>query len=149
MKKILFKIILFIGIGFSLGEIIFGKKIETIKQLANKEAYYFLQEGIYNNKKLLKENCKYLNDKIIEKRNGKYYVFIAITKDQAILNKLKDIYEKAGINTIIIQKNISSNSFSENLDQLDYLIKNTKDDEQILLIEKVILANYEEMIKKE
>ena len=149
MKKILFKIILFIGIGFSLGEIIFGKKIETIKQLANKETYYFLQEGIYNNKKLLKENCKYLNDKIIEKRNGKYYVFIAITKDQAILNKLKDIYEKAGINTIIIQKNISSNSFSENLDQLDYLIKNTKDDEQILLIEKVILANYEEMIKKE
>lgn len=149
MKKILFKIILFIGIGFSLGEIIFGKKIETIMQLANKETYYFLQEGIYNNKKLLKENCKYLNDKIIEKRNGKYYVFIAITKDQAILNKLKDIYEKAGINTIIIQKNISSNSFSENLDQLDYLIKNTKDDEQILLIEKVILANYEEMIKKE
>ena len=149
MKKILFKIILFIGIGFSLGEIIFGKKIETIKQLANKETYYFLQEGIYNNKKLLKENCKYLNDKIIEKRNDKYYVFIAITKDPAILNKLKDIYEKAGIKTIIIQKNISSNSFSENLDQLDYLIKNTKDDEQILLIEKVILANYEEMIKKE
>ena len=149
MKKIIFKIILFIGIGFSLGEIIFGKKIETIKQLANKETYYFLQEGIYNNKKLLKENCKYLNDKIIEKRNDKYYVFIAITKDPAILNKLKDIYEKAGIKTIIIQKNISSNSFSENLDQLDYLIKNTKDDEQILLIEKVILANYEEMIKKE
>ncbi len=149
MKKILFKIILFIGIGFSLGEIIFGKKIETIKQLANKETYYFLQEGIYNNKKLLKENCKYLNDKIIEKRNDKYYVFIAITKDPAILNKLKDIYEKAGIKTIIIQKNISSNSFSENLDQLDYLIKNTKDNEQILLIEKVILANYEEMIKKE
>ena len=149
MKKILFKIILFIGIGFSLGEIIFGKKIETIKQLANKETYYFLQEGIYNNKKLLKENCKYLNDKIIEKRNDKYYVFIAITKDPAILNKLKDIYEKAGINTIIIQKNISSNSFSENLDQLDYLIKNTEDNEQILLIEKVILANYEEMIKKE
>lgn len=149
MKKILFKIILFIGIGFSLGEIIFGKKIETIKQLANKETYYFLQEGIYNNKKLLKENCKYLNDKIIEKRNDKYYVFIAITKDPAILNKLKDIYEKAGIKTIIIQKNISSNSFSENIDQLDYLIKNTKDNEQILLIEKVILANYEEMIKKE
>ena len=149
MKKILFKIILFIGIGFSLGEIIFGKKIETIKQLANKETYYFLQEGIYNNKKLLKENCKFLNDKIIEKRNDKYYVFIAITKDPAILNKLKDIYEKAGINTIIIQKNISSNSFSENLDQLDYLIKNTEDNEQILLIEKVILANYEEMIKKE
>ena len=149
MKKIIFKIILFIGIGFSLGEIIFGKKIETIKQLANKETYYFLQEGIYNNKKLLKENCKYLNDKIIEKHNDKYYVFLAITKDLSILNKLKDIYEKAGIKTIITQKNISSNSFSENLNQLDYLIKNTKDDEQILLIEKVILANYEEMIKKE
>ena len=149
MKKIIFKIILFIGIGFSLGEIIFGKKIETIKQLANKETYYFLQEGIYNNKMLLKENCKYLNDKIIEKHNDKYYVFLAITKDLSILNKLKDIYEKAGIKTIITQKNISSNSFSENLNQLDYLIKNTKDDEHILLIEKVILANYEEMIKKE
>ena len=149
MKKILFKIILFIGIGFSLGEIMFGKKIEEIKKIANKETYYFLQEGIYNNKKLLKDNCKYLNDKIIEKHNDKYYVFLAITKDLSILEKLKDIYEKAGINTIIIQKNISSNSFSENLNQLDYLIKNTKDDEQILLIEKVILANYEEMIKKE
>ena len=67
----------------------------------------------------------------------------------SILKKIKEIYEKAGINTIIIQKNISSDSFSENINQLDYLIKNTKDDEQILLIEKVILANYEEMIKKE
>ena len=149
MKKVLFKIIFFIGIGFLLGEIVFGKKIETIKQLDNKDTYYFLQEGIYNNKKLLKENCKYLNDKIIEKHNNKYYVFIAITKDLSILKKIKEIYEKAGINTIIIQKNISSDSFSENLNQLDYLIKNTKDDEQILLIEKVILANYEEMIKKE
>ncbi len=149
MKKVLFKIIFFIGIGFLLGEIVFGKKIETIKQLANKDTYYLLQEGIYNNKKLLKENCKYLNDKIIEKHNNKYYVFIAITKDLSILKKIKEIYEKAGINTIIIQKNISSDSFSENLNQLDYLIKNTKDDEQILLIEKVILANYEEMIKKE
>lgn len=149
MKKVLFKIMFFIGIGFLLGEIVFGKKIETIKQLANKDTYYFLQEGIYNNKKLLKENCKYLNDLIIEKHNNKYYVFIAITKDLSILKKIKEIYEKAGINTIIIQKNISSDSFSENLNQLDYLIKNTKDDEQILLIEKVILANYEEMIKKE
>ena len=149
MKKIIIKIIIFIGIGFLLGEIIFGKKIETIKQLTNKETYYFLQEGIYNNKKSLIDNCKLLNDKIIEKHNNKYYVFLAITKDLSILNHLKKFYEEKGINTIIIQKNISSSSFSENINQLEYLIKNTNDDEQILLIEKVILANYEEMIQKE
>jgi len=149
MKKIIIKIIIFIGIGFLLGEIIIGKKIETIKQLTNKETYYFLQEGIYNNKKSLIDNCKLLNDKIIEKHNNKYYVFLAITKDLSILNHLKKFYEEKGINTIIIQKNISSSSFSENINQLEYLIKNTNDDEQILLIEKVILANYEEMIQKE
>ena len=44
MKKVLFKIIFFIGIGFLLGEIVFGKKIETIKQLANKDTYYFYKK---------------------------------------------------------------------------------------------------------
>ena len=49
---------------------------------------------------------------------------------------------------MIIEKNIKSEEFSTNLNQFDLLIKDTNDPDQILTIEEVILANYEEIIKR-
>ena len=46
------------------------------------------------------------------------------------------------------EKHLSSEEFSTNVEQFDLLIRETKDIDQVLTIEEVILANYEEIIKK-
>ena len=148
MKKILIKGICFIIIGFLIGEIIFGNKKKYFDKLKNSETYYFLQEGVYQNKDTLENNLKKINEKIIEQEKDKYYVYIAITKDKEVLEKLIKIYKKNGLNIYPKEKNIISEEFSTNVTQFDLLIKESKEESQILTIEKVILSNYEEIIQK-
>ena len=148
MKKILIKGICFIIIGFLIGEIIFGNKKKYFDKLKNSETYYFLQEGVYQNKDTLENNLKIINEKIIEQEKDKYYVYIGITKDKEVLEKLIKIYKKNGLNIYPKEKNIISEEFSTNVTQFDLLIKESKEESQILTIEKVILSNYEEIIQK-
>lgn len=148
MKKILIRGICFIIIGFLIGEIIFGNKKKYFDKLKNSETYYFLQEGVYQNKDTLENNLKKINEKIIEQEKDKYYVYIGITKDKEVLEKLIKIYKKNGLDIYPKEKNIISEEFSTNVTQFDLLIKESKEESQILTIEKVILSNYEEIIQK-
>ena len=43
MKKLIRKGIFFVGIGFLIGQLLFGERIELIKKLWNKDTYYFLE----------------------------------------------------------------------------------------------------------
>ncbi len=149
MKKILIKGLCLIIIGFLIGEIIFGSKKNYFNKLKNSETYYFLQEGVYSDQNILKNNLKKINEKIIDYQQNKYYVYVGITKDKEVLDKLTKIYQKNGFDIYPKEKNIISEEFSTNVSQFDLLIKQTTEESQILTIEKVVLANYEEIIKKE
>lgn len=148
MKKRIFLGVFYIGIGFLLGEFLFKDKIELVKHLKNTDTYYFLQEGVYQKKEVLKTSTSTINQKLIDYENKKYYVYVGITKDLEVLEKLKEIYENQNIKIHIKEKNLSNNEFKENLTQFDLLIKETEEEDQILTIEKVVLANYEEVFKK-
>lgn len=148
MKKRLFLGLFYIGLGFLLGEILFRDKIELAKFLKNTDTYYFLQEGVYKKKELLDTSISKINHKVIDYENQKYYVYVGITKDLEVLEKLKDIYEKQNIKVHIKEKYLSNNEFKENVAQFDLLIKETEEEDQIITIEKVVLANYEEIYKK-
>ena len=63
MKKIIIMSLLFIGLGFILGEIIFSDKIELIKKLQKGETYYLLEEGIYNDYNTLQNNINHIGKK--------------------------------------------------------------------------------------
>ena len=149
MKKIIVKGIILILFGFFIGNYIFGTKIEPIKRIKNKQKYYFLQEGVYSNEQLVKDNLKDITKKVVEQKDNKYYVYLAITKDLEVINKIKEIYEKKGIEVYQKEKNINSEEFSNNVTQFDLLIKSTDDEDEILTIEEVVLANYDEITKKE
>ena len=146
MKKIILSGFIFIGIGFILGNIIFEKN--NLFKKSNQETYYFLQEGVYSNKDILQNNLKNITKKTIDYEEDKYYVYIGITKDLEVAEKLQKIYEEKGYKIIQKEKNINSEEFSVNVDQFDLLIKSTSEEDQILTIEEVVLANYEEIIKK-
>ena len=147
MKKTLAISIIFLVIG-----ILIGKKIytaTTIQPIFNEgETYYFLQIATSTNKELLEENTKNLSTKIIEDDRGKYYVYIGITKNIENAKKIKRIYENQDYNIYIKEKQLSNDELSSNITQFDLLINSTDEKEEILTINKVVLANYEEIIKK-
>ena len=146
MKKIIISSIFFIGLGFFSGELIFGSKKDIFKNFNSKDTYYFLEEGVYIDKKDLNKN--YVSKRLVEKDNKKYYVYVGITKDKEVIEKLKDIYNSRGISLSIKEKEVNSKEFFENVSQFDFLIKQTTEEDEILTIEEVILSNYEEITKK-
>ena len=57
---------------------------------------------------------------------------------------IKKIYNNN--NLVVETKNINNESFLTVLDQMENLLKKTSNNEEKLTIEKVILANYEELV---
>ena len=146
-KKIFYFLILLIS------GIILGRKIylatEIIEVTFNEEStYYFLLEGVDSSKKIMEENIKNMNIKVVDNLDDKYYVYLGITKDENIAKRLKAIYEEEGYQIYIKEKTLSNDEFLNNVTQFDLLINNTTSTKEILTIEEVVLANYEEIIKK-
>ena len=148
MKKVIIKSFVYILIGFLLGEYLFGDIKTYIKKIKNSETYYFLQEGVYADEERLQDGIKNLGQRMIDIENDQYCVYVGITKDKEIADMIKDIYEKRGYKIHMREKSVASEEFSENVNQFDLLIQSTEDEDQILTIEKVVLANYEEIIQK-
>ena len=111
------------------------------------ESYYFIQEGVYSDKEILDNNLNKIGQKIIDYKNDKFYVYVGITKDKDVANKLQKIYEKKGFHTIQKEKYLENEEFSNNVTQFDLLINATDITDEILTIEEVVLANYDELIK--
>ena len=147
MKKVLIKGLFFVIVGFIIGQFIFKEKIELIKKLQKGDTYYFLEEGVYNDYNNISNTN--INRRIIENKDNKYHVYIGITRDKEVLEKLKSIYEKDSINITVKEINLESLEFKTNVEQFDLLIRNTNDVAQILTIEEVVIANYQEIIKKQ
>lgn len=146
MKKVIISGLLFITLGFFIGKFIFKEPL--ISHNKNQEKYYFLQEGVYQNKDNLNNNLTDITQKIVDYNDNKYYVYVGITKDLKVAEKIMKIYEKEGLNIHLKEKTLSSEEFSANVSQFDLLINDTTDSNQVLTIEEVVLANYEEIIKK-
>lgn len=148
MRKMFISSIFFIIIGFLLGNFIFTNQ-DFFKNIKTTDTYYILQEGVYTDKTLLNSNLNKLKQKTIDYYNEKYHVYVGITKDLEVYEKLKTIYEKNGYKIFQKQKNIKSLEFSSNVSQFDFLIKQTDEEDEILTIEEVVLANYDEILKKQ
>ena len=146
MKKIFISSIILITIGFLIGKLIFMEDKNIFK--SNNNTYYFLLEGIYSDKDNLENNSKKLSNKIIDYQDNKYYVYVGITRDLEVAKKLENIYENKGYQIYKKEKDVISEEFSTNVEQFDLLIKENNDTDQILTIEEVVLANYEEIVKK-
>lgn len=147
MKKYLFIGITLVVLGFHLGNKIFNTKSNLLKIIKKENEYYFLQEGVYSSKDNIASNIKHITPKIIKKEDNNYHVYVGITKNKKIAEKLKRIFQKKGYPIIIKTKERVPEEFSINVEQFDLLINSTNDESEILTIEEVVLANYEESIK--
>lgn len=147
MKKTLILSFIFLLLGAFIGDRLYDIYQEKILGVfKDYNTYYFIQEGVYSSEEIMNENTKNLETKIVEYKDNKYYVYLGITTDLENVNKIKKIYEDNNYRLYVKEVNLSNQEFFNNVSQFDILIKNTNKDEEILTIEEVVLANYEELI---
>ena len=146
MKKKIFYSLIILITGIIVGRNIYLSKSTQV--FSNKDIYYFIQEGVYSSKSIMEENIKNMDLKVVDEIDNKYYVYLGITKDENIAKKLKEIYESLGYQIYIKELSLSNEEFNNNVTQFDLLINASTSTKEILTIEKVVLANYEEIIKK-
>ena len=139
MKQKILLCLLLILIGFILGRTILKSNTQNI--------CYFLEEGVYSNETIFEANILNLKQKVMEYQDNKIHVYVGITKDKEVANTIKEIYKKENINLNIIGKNIKDEELNINIEQYDLLIRKSTTKEEILKIEEVVLANYEEIMK--
>ena len=150
MKKTFLISLISITLGAIIG-IMFNStyKEKLINTFGEGKTYYFIQEGVYSSKEIMSENTKDILIKTVDVLNNKQYVYLGITRDRNNAKKIKAIYEKKGYQIYIKEQNLSNEEFYNNVTQFDLLINGTNKESEILTIEEVVLANYEELIKKD
>ena len=146
-KRFIFSLIIAIVSGALLGHTLFEKFKEEEQTVFNDmSSIYFLREGVYDNLEYALASANKFDTKIIVKEKAKYYLYLAISKSEDNLVSIKKIYNDK--NLVVETKNINNESFITALEQMENLFKKASSDEEKLTIEKVILANYEELVLK-
>ena len=135
MKKIIIKGLIYIIIGYILGNILFKSKIDLIKNITNKEIYYFIEEKGSN---ITKTSIKGYDNLYIKK---------GISRDLETANKIKSILEEQNKKVTIKEKYLTNKEFKETVTQFDNLINETSSYEEILKIEETVIATYEEILR--
>ncbi len=141
--------IIAILIGAVLGNFLFEQyKLESKSVIREVNSTYFLMEGSYStedqaNKAVTDNNIKTY---LIVKEDANYIVYLAITKDNDNLDKLKKLYNDLGINCSIKKMSASNEEFLAMLEQMDILLNKTSSNDEILAINEVVLANYQEFV---
>lgn len=146
-KSFFITMLVAIFIGTVLGNLLFEQyKLESETVIKEVNSTYFLTEGSYSTKEQAEKATEDIEPNLIIKEDANYTVYLAITKDNKNLEKLKKLYEDLGINTTIKKMSIENQEFLATLEQMDLLLNKTSTNEEMLAINEVILANYQEFV---
>lgn len=146
-KSFFITMLVAIFIGAVLGNLLFEQyKLESETVIKEVNSTYFLTEGSYSTKEQAEKATEDIEPNLIIKEDANYTVYLAITKDNKNLEKLKKLYEDLGINTTIKKMSIENQEFLATLEQMDLLLNKTSTNEEMLAINEVILANYQEFV---
>ena len=138
MKKTIIMIILAIGVGFTFG-FLFLKKFntETITEVSNiKSQVYAFQIGVYKNKDNAL-NAANTNKGIVILDNDIYRVYIAILKDETLIDNLKVYYDSLGINYYLKAINVSSKT-NNIIDNYESLLNNCDSSNYSMVLDSML-----------
>lgn len=148
MKKYMVTFLSALIIGFFLAHF-FIKQYKSntgIKVSLNNEELYFIQYGVFSSKESMEENALQLQNYVYNIEDNLYYVYIGITKDKEIADKIVEYYKRINYETIVKKFNIQNKEFIKLLDNYDKVLKSTSDDTVIASILNQILMKYEEVV---
>ena len=145
-KKFLFSLVVAIALGTVVGRYFYNET--SAKTVFGEDELIFLQQGVYTDKKNMEENIKRIDPKVVVKEQDKYYVYVGITKSKKNAEKIKQVYEKKGYDIYEKMMQNESSEFKSNLEQFDLLLTKTTKEEELMSINEVVLANYEQTLQK-
>lgn len=145
MKKTMLLAVIFVVLGAVCGNYLYRKAPDTVSVFQTNQTFYFLQEGIYSSKDIMQENVGDLANKLVVLEDNKYYVYVGITMNQDNANKIKKIYEDMGYQVYIKKMTLNNEEFASNVSQFDLLVQESDTTEDVLTVEEVVLANYEQI----
>lgn len=146
-SKFIISVLVAVLLGSLLGHTLFKKyQQEDIEVFQEENMVYVFEEGVYDNQERAENATESLDTKLIVKEDAKYYVYLAMTKNNDNAKQLKKLYEKEKINVEIKKLVIENSSFLTSLEQMDGLMKQVNSMDELLPINRVVLANYEELI---
>lgn len=110
----------------------------TIKYFENKGSYvtyYILQEGAFKNYNGVIKITRNYNNYVISKEDELYKIYIGVTLDKEVYNKLISMYSKTS-STYMKKVNINNKEFYNKVRTYDNLIKNSDNLKEVDLIVK-------------
>ncbi len=128
------KKIIFLLISVSIFLVVFI----TIKYFENKcsyVTYYILQEGAFKNYNGVIKTTRNYNNYVISKEDELYKIYIGVTLDKEVYNKLISMYSKTS-STYMKKVNINNKEFYNKVRTYDNLIKNSDNLKEVDLIVK-------------
>jgi len=132
-----------------VADIFYKKYQEGYKDVfSDTNSLYFLQQGAYNNLDVIKKNCKKLEQYIIVEENDKYYVYVGVTKDKILADKIKATFKEEEIDLYVKEVYINDQTFVNEVEQYDVLLDTSKTMKEINSVMKSVLATYEEIVLK-
>lgn len=144
--KIIFPITLSIFIGILCGRTVFSQYRGNIQEVVvNTEPIYLLQQGVYSSVESMEENTMSLSDYLYVKQDDKYYVYLGITGNKELADKLKNNYSNVDI--YVKENNISNQGLILKIRENDKTIQEESDKKNLLSLSKKSLEIYEETMK--
>lgn len=138
------KIVILLIIALFFSSIIYFKynKEENITK-----EYYILQVGAYSNYDNVVKNTRDLENYIVYEENNLYKIFIGITSDTEIYNKLVTTYA-SNLSTFKKTVKINNEEIENKINNFDKVIKNTDDKTNLNIIIKEELKILEKFLNK-
>ncbi len=149
MKKLIFPIMVAVFIGSVCGYFILNQypdKQNLYSVFSEEYKLYFLQVGVYSTKENMEQNLNNEHYYIYSEVDGMYYVYLAITKQEENIDKLKGYFNSLGYDIYVKEFTLDNESFKNIIDQYDALLEGTDDINTIKAICSQILAKYEELV---
>ena len=93
-KKFIFSLIVAVVCGAFIGHTLFEKfRKEEETVFSESTTLYFLREGVYDNLEYALTSANKYDTKIIVKEKAKYYLYLAISRNEETLDDFKKIYK--------------------------------------------------------
>ena len=139
MKNKITYLLIALSFGFILGEVIYS---DYQRNLDNSEYNaYLIQIGSFKD-----DNEVDPSNYLVLEEDGRYNVYAGITTKLSNAAKIKELYAKENISSVIKPTIINNVEFINSLKQYDLLLSEVDNEDNLLSINDVIISEYEELI---
>lgn len=112
----------------------------------NGEILYFIRFGVYDTIEKLEKDTISLTNYIYNEIDGKYYVYVGVTKNSKNLIKISNYYSNLGYTTITEEFLVTNSEFLKELENYDNILSGTEDEVVISSVSNLVLGKYEELV---